>query len=42
MHCEVPVGIKYPPQSLLSEAAAKSIGKLHQFLAWIAACHRIS
>ena len=22
----------YPPQSLLSEAAAKSIGKLHQFL----------
>jgi len=31
LHCEVPVGIKYPPQSLLSEAAAKHLDKLHQF-----------
>jgi len=32
VHCEVPVGIKYPLQSLLSEAAAKPLGKVHQFL----------
>jgi len=30
LHCEVPVGIKHPPQSLLSEAAAKHLDKLHQ------------
>ena len=31
LHCEVPVGIKHPPQSLLSEAAAKHLDKLHRF-----------
>jgi len=32
LHCEVHVGIKHPPQNLLSEAAAKHLDKLHQFL----------
>ena len=31
LHCEVPVGIKHPPQILLSELAAKHLDKLHQF-----------
>jgi len=31
LHCEAHVGIKHPPQSLLSEAAAKHLDKLHQF-----------
>jgi len=31
LHCEVHVGIKHTPQSLLSEAAAKHLDKLHQF-----------
>ena len=30
LHCEVHVGIKHAPQSLLSEAAAKYLDKLHQ------------
>ena len=32
LHCEVHVGIKHPPQSLLSEVAAKHLDKLYQFL----------
>jgi len=31
LHREVNFGIKQPPQSLLSEAAAKHLEKLHQF-----------